>query len=502
MRESLQAFAEATPDSVALSNESEPCCFTELLARVDRLTPAFRSSGPPRRVLLALPGGPDFTAAQLAVFEARAVLIPVPSTATDREAASTLAMIQPDVVVVESREQGRAWLEALTEPATVLCSTDREDAVARSSPLDRASAGHDSQPLPDGTAIVQFTSGSSGRPKGILISRENIRAYLRDQHPFLSGFGRQQVFCPVPQFHSYGNTIVLEHLAHGTGVHLSNRFLPAADLRRMQEHRCQGLAAPPTYVRLLLQLKALEKTTLPELRWINLGTAPPDPTLIEDLQRCRPDLSLVLRYGLTETFGYVSRQELRPGEKLRGPGQVGRWIPGVEGKAGLPRLDSEDGGEICVRGPAVASHVLVERNRVTRLVDDQGWLATKDLGVTDDDGRLYLRGRSSVFLKRNGFRVDPHEIEDLLRSQPGILDVVVVGLPDTLSGQRIVAAIEANALEAASAPKQLLELCRKNLSAHKVPQEIRVLAAIPRTRSGKPDRPTLIAHLSDVPHPN
>ena len=155
--------------------------------------------------------------------------------------------------------------------------------------------------LPEHTALVHFTSGSTGSPKGILISRDNLRAYLAGQRDWLSGFTGSQVFCPVPQFHSYGNTVVLEYLLHGVGVHVANRFMPAADVMRIAEHDCAGILAPPSWFRFLLQLGGLTRERLPTLRWGNLGTAPAGQDLLRDLVACRPDVAWQLRYGLTET---------------------------------------------------------------------------------------------------------------------------------------------------------------------------------------------------------
>jgi len=450
--------------------------------------PRLAAGGPGRRLVLATAGGPECTALTLAALAADAVVVPLPAETTPEEATRVFGLLAPDLLVVDPGDAA-AGLRA-ARPAA--CPVRTPEDVLASPGAPWADAKADRPSLPEDAAIVQFTGGSSGAPKGIVLTRENVAAYLHHQGAFLARFTGQAVFCPVPQAHSYGGTVVLEHVLHGAGVHVATRFLPAADVQRMAAAGCRGLLAPPTYVRMLLRLGGLAEKALPELAWLNLGTAPTDPGLVEGIRAARPDLRVFVRYGLSETMGYVAREEIPPGAPLEAPGLVGQVIDGIE-VGPLPAPGAAP-AEIRVRGPVVAPARL-GAGGVTALVDADGWYATGDLGCRDAAGRVHLRGRESAFLKRGGYRIDPVEIEALLCRMPEVAEALVVGVPDEMTGERVVAAVVAASAERPPDPMECLAVCRRELSGYKVPQECVRVDALPRTPAGKPDRPALVERL-------
>lgn len=496
MHTRFRAQAERTPDAVAVSNETETATYAELDRWVERLRPLFRASEGVPTVLMALPGGPRFTAVQLACMAEGAVLAPVPDRATARETASYLRLIRPDIAVVASIPAAAGLLAALPADLPLLTmdgptegrggpATEWADAMdGRGGPALAAGTPE----LPPGTRLVQFTSGSTGTPKGILLTDDNIRAYLDNNAAFLSEFAGRAVFCPMPQFHAFGGTVVLEHLSVGAAVHLSNRFVPGNDLARMEAAVCEILQAAPTYPRLLMQLGVLDRDHLPELRMLVMGTAATDPPLVAALRERFPDLEIILRYGLTETMGPITRLRLGPEDGGFSTGRVGHPVPGVAVSGGLPEPGDGEPGEVRVSSGVVAAGQLLARDRWEPLAGPDGFFPTGDLGFRTPDGELHLRGRISAFIKSNGFRVNPFEIEELLRSHAGIAEAVAFGVPDPVSGERIVAWVEPAAGTGAPGVRDLFRLLRGNLSAHKVPQKVAVVGRIPRNAVGKVDR--------------
>jgi acyl-CoA synthetase (AMP-forming)/AMP-acid ligase II len=493
----FKAQVERIPDYVAVSNETETATFVELDRWVERLRPLFRTPSGTPVVLMALPGGPRFTAVQLACMAEGGVLAPVPDRVSAREAASILRLIRPDLVVAPSLSAAGGLLEVLplTVPLLVMSGADEAAGARDVIHWERVMERQESRPvaagtpdLPPETRLIQFTSGSTGTPKGILLTRTNIQAYLNHNAAFLTEFAGRHVFCPMPQFHAFGGTVVLEHLSVGASVHLSNRFVPGNDLARMEATVCEILMAAPTYPRLLQQLGVLDRAHLPELRVLVMGTAAADPPLVATLRERFPDLEIVLRYGLTETMGPITRLHLGPGDGPLASGWVGKPVPGVTVAEGLPAPGEEAPGEVRVAGDVVAAGQLLERDRWEPPAGPDGFFPTGDLGHQTPEGDLHLRGRISTFIKSNGYRVNPFEIEELLRSQPGIGEAVAVGVPDPVAGERITAFVEPAAGGEAPGVRELFRVLRGHLAAYKVPQRVKAVERIPRNAVGKVDR--------------
>lgn len=494
-------IADRYADQIAVTNERSSATFGELKRQTEALTAFFRRSRRTERVsvaMAAIPGGPELTALQLACMGAGVALAPVPEKITTHETRNYLQRIAPDLIVVESPSAAAPLLAAMEETVTLLSLANVGDDVPPhraiawnrviESPSDVEPVRFHGADLPNEIVLIQFTSGSTGIPKGILLSNDNIAAYLEKSRDFLFRFAERHVFCPMPQFHAFGGTVVMEHIFHGASVHLANRFMPGEDMARMARHGCAVIQASPNYIKLMLKLGVLTREALPHLDTIIMGTAAADRALIADIRALFPDLNIHLRYGLTETMGPITRLTIGAGDELDRPGLVGPPLPGVLLADDIPRMGADEPKEVRVKSRVVAAGALVGREQWRRITDDDGYFATGDMGFIDDDGMLHLRGRISTFIKRNGFRINPFEIEELLRSAAGVQEAVVVGVPDPDAGQKIVACVEPVPGETALDTKLLMSFCREKLSPHKHPQRIEVMADLPRTQVGKPDR--------------
>lgn len=504
----LRRAAADQPDRIAVSNEDETITFGGLLREVEALQALFDASPHPPLVLTALPSGPRFTAVDLAALGNRAVIAPVPPRITEHEASSFLALVAPDLLVVNSLAAAVPIVRQLKQATSILTLDPTPSAE-----LDERSVGSilswdellegnkirlEVRPseLPEGTIQIQFTSGSTDRPKGILISEENLNANQEICQDFISRLAGKDVFCPIPQFHAMGRAVVFEHLMSGSPIHLANRFFPGQDRERLRQHACAAILASPNYAQLLLRFRVLDPEHLPDLSDLVLGTAPVEPQLVEDLCAQLPQVDIHVRYGLSEGFGVLTRLNLRPGDGLDEPGLIGPPLPGVELAPGLPAPDSGEAKELRVRAGNVGLGQLLGHDEWQPLTDENGYLPTGDLACLHDDGHLQLRGRKSSFLKSNGYRINPFEIEAVLREIPEILEAVVVGVPDPLLGEKVVACTEPVPEEAAPEAASLKAHCEAHLSAYKVPREFHTMSPLPRTRSGKPDRRRITSLLA------
>jgi acyl-CoA synthetase (AMP-forming)/AMP-acid ligase II len=509
------SVARRNPGRIAITNERCQATYSQLLEQAEALRPLLRkrlgAGGSERQtvVLMALPGGPQFTVVQLACFAEEAVAVPIPDRSTEHEVHGHLDLVQPDLVVVESLESSRQIIRALDASATLLSLQEGETAAGEMNPHRVLTWGalmslpesadlprhREANSLPE-VALIQFTSGSTGRPKGILLSPGNVSANLDNNQAYISETAGQDVFCPMPQYHAFGWTVVLENLLAGSPIHVTNGFSPGEEILRMQRHRCTSIMAAPNYLKLMVKLHLMQPEALPALRSVCMGTAAVDQKLVQDLQECYTGLVVHLRYGLTETMGPITRLRISAGESLSHPGLVGAPVPGVELAGGLTAPGEGDPGEVRVRSSVVAVGQLVQRDCWQPLLDADGFFPTGDLGHLDSEGRLHLRGRISTFIKRNGFRINPFEIEDLLRNLPGVQEVVAVGIPEPVAGEQIVVCVEAAGGPESIDPRDLTKICREHLSAYKLPQRFLVMDRLPRNAAGKPDRAEIRSHAA------
>lgn len=465
MWDRLCAAAVGRETSVAVGNEDLFWTFGELVQRAEAAAGSLAGAGRPLRVGVALPGGPEFTALQFGCLRAGALFVPMPVLATEREARHYLALAEVDLLVADPDTSYRAAGAEFIIGLEALCAGQ----LAGRLEDHRKDLGEDSR-------LLQFTSGSTGRPQGILLTEANLLANLHQAAAHLETV--HEVFCLLPQFHAMGGAVGLESLCHGSAVLFANRFDPASGMGRMA--MCRHLVASPNFVRMMLRLGVLSAATLPDLDDITLGSAVVSQALVADLRAKFPDARIHLRYGLSEAVGALTLLTLEPGEVLQDAGDVGPPLEGVE-------LEIRE-GELWVRAGSVAARSIFA-GRVEPLVDEQGFLATGDLAAIVG-GHVHLGGRRSTYLKVHGYRIDPGEIEAVLLELPGIAEVVVLGLPDAASGERIVACVE-RSVGAAVTDDALWDVCRAGLSAHKYPARIVGFDSLPRTPAGKLDRPAV-----------
>lgn len=486
----LRAGAEGYPTDLQ-STYSELCSGIDVARRFLR---AHAPGDRPLVVFVALPGGPEFTAAVLACLEEDAVAVPIPHKSTALEWRRFVGVVEPDVALVETVSFDAGATAGAEVPVTGAFATWADVAAGR---CDR-SPRPGSHPVSIGreAGMIQFTSGSTGVPKGIVLSRRNISAYLENNTAFLESLAQQGLFCPMPQCHAFGGTVVMEGLWAGASVRLSNQFVPANDIAAMQQGRCGVIQCSPSYARLLLQLNVFNTIDLPALHTVVMGTSPTDQELVRRMREARPDIRIVIRYGLTETMGPLTRLVIEAGGELEYVGLVGEPVPGVALHEELSRCADGEWQEVRASGDIIAAGELTSDGGLRPIVEEGGYFPTGDLGFVDARGRLHLRGRKSVFIKRHGFRIDPFEIEDLLKRNPEVTDAAVFGVPDPVGGEKVVACIETAREAPDGLARALIALCKRQLSPHKVPERILVMNPLPRTVSGKPDRRKIKAEVS------
>ncbi|GAA5083836.1 AMP-binding protein [Nocardia iowensis] len=337
---------------------------------------------------------------------------------------------------------------------------------------------------------IQYTSGTTGFPKGATLSHHNIlnNGFFVGE---LCGYTEQDRICvPVPFYHCFG--MVMGNLAstsHGAAVVIpAPSFDPSATLAAVASERCTSLYGVPTmFIALLTELDS----ATPDLSSLRTGIMAGSPCPVEVMKRVIDRMGMhevCICYGMTETSP-VSTQTRRDDGIDRRTGTVGRVGPHLEVKIVDPAtgltVPRGEPGELCTRGYSVMLGYWNDVAKSTEAIDTARWMHTGDIGVMDDDGYLAITGRIKDMVIRGGENIYPREIEEFLYTHPDILDAQVIGVPDPKYGEELMAWVRmrdgATPLDAAA----VREFCTGKLAHFKIPRYVHVVEEFPMTVTGK-----------------
>ena len=356
---------------------------------------------------------------------------------------------------------------------------------------------------PEALALLQYTGGTTGTPKGAMLSHANLSINAQ-QVAAINPFDEpeNEVFMgALPMFHVFANTALLNHaVASGGSIAIVPRFETKQVLETIEKHRCTGFPGVPTMFQAMLDHPDLAKTDLSSLKVCISGGAPLPAPLREQWEETT-GVRLVEGYGLTESAGVVSANPYRGTRK---PGTIGQVVAGTE----VLLLDKEDPtvlapdgepGELAIHGPQVmegywnrpdaAKDVFVEHN-------GKRWLRTGDVATLDDEGFLEIVDRIKDMIAVGGFKVFPSQVEDVLLEHEAVKEALVIGVPDDYKGE--VPRAYATLRKDASADGQALaQWLNTRVGKHERVDEVVVREQLPKTMIGKLDRKALRAEVLD-----
>ena len=342
---------------------------------------------------------------------------------------------------------------------------------------------------PDDAINIQYTSGTTGAPKGATLSHHNIlnNGYFIGET--LRYTEDDRVCVPVPFYHCFGMVIGnLASITHGcTTVIPGEVFDPLAVLEAVQEERCTSLYGVPTMFIAELDHPRFAEFDLSSLR---TGVMAGSPCPVETMKRCVRDMHMTgvtICYGMTETSPVSTQSELSDSVERR-CSTVGRVHPHVEIKLVDPATGRTVGrgepGELCTRGYSVMLGYWDNEEATRGAIDAARWMHTGDLGVMDADGYLNIVGRIKDMVIRGGENVYPREVEEFLHTHPAISEAQVVGVPDPRYGEELCACVRLRP-GASLAADEVRGFCRGKIAHHKVPRHVVVVEEFPMTVTGK-----------------
>ena len=480
LAEAAEAALERHGDHDALWFEGRWYRSGELHERATRLAGGLRrlGVGPGDRVVVLMANCPEVGIAYNAIWRAGAVVTPAIFLLPPAELAHIVADSGSRLILASPELEGNAREAA----------GDAE--VLRTDDFAGLEQGAPSPIVPPGgadLAALMYTGGTTGRAKGVMLSHENLWFAGRSGHDagYVPGITRSLTALPLS--HAFGLlvTVVGFHVREPHSSVLMRWFQPDAWLGLVQDHRAQIVAVVPSMLKLLLA-EPLEDYDLSELRYIVCGAAPLPAETAQELLRRVPGVEIREGYGLTESSAIVSSS---PPGRAR-PGAVGTPVPGIDVRIDQP--DKQGVGEILVRSPAVMLGYWQAAELTADVLRD-GWLHTGDLGFLDADGYLRVVDRKKDLIIRSGFNVFPRDVEEALLEHPAVTAAGVVGRPDELHGEEVVAFVELSSDDVG--PEDLVAFGKERIGGYKYPREVHVVPSLPLTPVGKLDRKALRAQI-------
>jgi long-chain acyl-CoA synthetase len=494
--DALVSSAEATPDKVAIIAEGRPLSYGAFADAALRFARALSLAGVRRgdAVGIMLPNLSAFPVCAYGAWALGAVVVPMNVLLTAREVSHIVrdSRLRALVTTAFSLPAVREALAALdAKPLCIVAgpqAAEGERALETMFACERLAAPV--QISAHTHVLTLYTSGTTGTPKGAMISARNLReqsAMMSESFPIAES---DRLLCVLPLFHAFAlNALLQTAVLKGGTIVLHPKFEVAACMRSLAEERISWFAAVPTMYAYLMAASEDKDVRFPALRYCVSGGAGL-PVELGQRFKARFGVPVYEGYGLTETTVGVSTN--RPGSSQ--PGSVGKPYPGVEVRIVDEQgrtLPTAEHGEITVRGPNVMLGYLNQPEASEAVLRD-GWFATSDLGFIDHEGFLHIAGRKSDLIIKGGYNIYPREVEEVLARHPGVSDAAVLGVPDELKGELVSAFV---------APRDGLSIDEEELRAHcalflakyKHPNHFHFVPRIPRGPTGKVLRRELAA---------
>ncbi|MEU7813888.1 AMP-binding protein [Pseudonocardia sp. NPDC049154] len=466
----LAVRAAHTPDVVAHDDTTTTLTFAEWDRRCSKVGGGLAAAGvaPGDRVLLPITNrhATGFAVAYLAAMRAGAIAVPLSPRLAPAEVEYFAGLV------------GAKW--AITDvPERIAHVSVQRTWHVDDMPADLGALPEQSTLDPTADADIVSTSGTTGRPKGVVFSHEELVSRMGDG----TGTARSGRLLHALPFSGFGGChgLMLSTLQFGSTLVTQPAFDAHGFLDLVASREPDTLHLVPSMIRLILDLPDVAGHAMPSVRWIITGTAPVPHDSIERMTALWPHIRVINTYGMTEGSVGLSTQ----GTSARKPGCVGK--PTVPGTV---QIRDESGVVVPDGTPGEVWTKALSRRRYWNDPDtsastwQDGWLRTGDLGLIDADGDVILTGRAKELIIRGGYNISPAEVEDVLHAHPAVREAAVIGVPHEVLGEDVAAAVVLRPAATAD-PAELVEWCRARLASNKVPRTVVVLDDMPYNQNAK-----------------
>jgi long-chain acyl-CoA synthetase len=433
------------------------------------------------RVGIMLPNVPHFPVVYYGALRAGAVVVPVNVLLTRREVAFHLGDAQASVVF--------AWHEFAEAAEAGAAEAGVDCVIVRPGELVAQVAKHEpardiAERNPSDTAVILYTSGTTGTPKGAELTHANLTRNVEVVRELFRLDERSVTLGVLPLFHSFGQTCGLNAtLAAGGSVSLLPRFDAGKALATIERDRVTVFKGVPTMYSALLNHPDRDRFDTSSLRLCVSGGAPLPVERLRDFEAAF-GCPVIEGYGLSETSPVAS---FNHPDRVRKAGSIGTPVADVEmkllGKNGADPAPGEV-GEIAIRGHNVMKGYWRRPEATAEVISPDGWFRTGDLARVDEDGYFFIVDRKKDMIIRGGYNVYPREIEEILYANPSVAEVAVVAVPHETHGEEVKAFIALRP-GVESSPEQIIAYCKEHLAAYKYPRLVEFRSELPKTATGK-----------------
>ena len=457
------------------------------------------------RVAIFGPNCPEYLFAYFGIFKAGATVIPISSMLKGREIEYIITDCNPRMLLVHSSLLGvilpvKKRLFQCIEKFVVIGGTEAEygDGFIRFKDLItegvQGTAGPDVGG--DDMAMILYTSGTTGSPKGCILSHESLVCSTEFSIKATGHQSSDKVLCCAPMFHIYGFSIsIASSIYPGATMIIMDRFDAKITIEVIKNHKINIFVGVPTMFTYLLKEEGLNSDDFESLR-LNVSSGASLP--IEVLTEYEKKFDTVIQevYGITESTGEAA---YNPIEK-RKPGSIGIPHSGLELKIADEKgeiVKTGEVGEIVIRGKSIMKGYWKKEAATREVLSEDGWYRTGDLARMDEDGYLYIVGRSKEMIITGGFNIYPRELEEVLYQHPDIHEAAVIGIPDKIKGELACAFIvlhEGRKME----EEDLCLFCKERLANYKIPRMYRFVESLPKTGTGKISKRDIQKQYKDV----
>ncbi len=486
----FRATARKLPDQPAMLGVGGEWTFARLDRESDSLAAGLLRLGivPGARVGLYCQNSPEFAAVYLAILKAGAVVVPINVMLNPKEVAFVLEDAGANglfyqAAFADAAEQVRTAASGIELAVRIGDGPGKEPSLAEVAVPGGRPPEPSIEPDRDLAAIL-YTSGTTGRPKGAMLTHRNLMANTSSVMQALElRPGRDRMLVVLPMFHAFAATVgMLTPLVHGLSLVIVERFEPRLVSAAIAEHGATVFLGVPSMYALLLRLEDAKLQPWQSVRFCVSGGAAMPAAVMAAFEK-RFGVPVLEGDGPTECSPVTC---VNPLSAARKPGSVGRPVSGVEMRITGPGGETlADGvhGEVCVRGPNVMQGYWRQPEETDKSFFDD-WFRTGDLGYRDADGYFFLVDRIKDLIITNGMNVYPRVIEESLYRHPAVAEAAVVGEPHALHGEIPIAYVVPKPGVRADA-RELREWCKEHLGRHEVPRRVVVRESLPRNAAGK-----------------
>lgn len=501
----LESKAKIHPDKPAFIFQDQIITFGQLRDFSFRLADSLKNLGVKKgeKVAIYLPNWPEYIYSYLAIWSIGATAVPLDFMLTEEELVSCTLHSEATILIAKSKPT--VSLSALKQKCPrleqiILCEKEEKDLAASRQNflsfeelLERGLAQIPKIEIQDKDyAIIFYTSGTTGKPKGVLVNYFQIGAPPKAMGFFVDLTKEDIVLCAVPFSHLGGLVYIQDMISFGLTVVLMERFTPLEFLKNIQNYKVTCFWIVPSMYYAFLQLKEFEALDFSSLRWIVSFGAASSPDALRRFHQYCPQAHFLHGWGLTETNAPTTVIPMGS-KKLESIGRPAPWIEVKIFDANDKEVPCGEVGEIVVRGWVITDGYYKDPQATSQAIRN-GWFYTGDLGRFDEDGDLYIVGRIKEMIKVGGEIVFEPEIENALHKHPDIAEVAAIGVPDKLRGEVPKAFVVLKA-ESKLSEEDLRYFCREHLAHFKIPHYFEFTNSLPKNRAGKIDKEKLRSGL-------